>query len=147
MGGKAWWAALAAVAAQPAAAAELFVENRVEQRSGAFAGATLTLGLDGSRHRPARARLGLGIGRIDYSASRSRVDRSLTPGVGLALDGGRPHLLVGGSSLKEARTRLGLSDTTTTLLVLGGVAVAVVGVMALSDDDNDAGPCPIAAPC
>lgn len=150
MGGKAWCAAIAAmVTAQPLAAAELYFENRVEQRSGAFAGATLTLSLDGSRQRPARTRLGLGIGRIDYSgAPGARIDRKLTPGAGLTIVGSRPQFLVGGSSLKDAQTRLGLSRTTTTLLVLGGVAIAVFGIMELSGgDDDDDGPCPIAPPC
>lgn len=122
MGGKAWCAAMAAmVAAQPLAAAELYSDNRTAQRSGAFAGATLTMSLDGSRQRPARTRVGLGISRIHYSSlSTDRLDRRLSPGVGFALEGGRAQFQIGGSSLQETRARLGMSSTTTTLLVLGG---------------------------
>lgn len=149
MGARTWCAVAAALfAVQPLAAAELYDENRVERRSGAFAGATLTMSLDGGRERRAPARLGVGISRIEYrSASRARIDRSLTPGLELGFHRTGPRLLIGGSSLKETQARLGMSRTTTALLVLGGVAVAVVGIMALSGDDNDAGPCPIAAPC
>jgi hypothetical protein len=149
MGGKTWCLASAAlVAAQPLAAAELVDGNRIEQRSGAFAGATLTLGLDGSRERPAPARLGFGVSRIQLrSASAARVDRIQTPGLELALAGGKPQLMIAGQSAKAAQTRLGMSSTTTTLLIVGGIAVAVLGIMELTGDDDDDDSCPIAPPC
>jgi hypothetical protein len=149
MGRKTWFVASAAlVAAQPLAAAELFDGNRIEQRNGAFVGATLTLRLDGSRDRPAPAQLGFGVSRVQLrSASPARVDRIQTPGLELALADGRPRLLIGGESAETTRQRLGMSSTTTTLLVLGGIAIAAFAVVELTGDDDDDQSCPIAPPC
>ncbi|HEX8263464.1 MAG TPA: hypothetical protein VF547_11375, partial [Allosphingosinicella sp.] len=115
MGTKTWCAAAAAlIAAAPLEAAELLDGNRVEQRSGAFAGATLRIGLDGTRERPSTPRLGFGVSRVQLrSSSAARIDRVQTPGLELALAAGRPRLLVGGESAEAARTRLGMSSTTT----------------------------------
>ena len=150
MGTKTWCvAAVALVAAQPLAAAELVEGNRIEQRSGAFAGATFTLRLGGKSERSSPARLGFGVSRVQLrSASVARVDRIQTPGLELALAGGKPRLMIGGESARAAKTRLGMSSTTTTLLVAAGVAVALFGIMELTgDDDDEDGPCPINAPC
>lgn len=149
MGRKTWCAAAAAlVAAQPLAAAELVDGNRIEQRSGAFAGATFTLPLGGGSERSSRARLGFGVSRVQLrSASVARVDRIQTPGLELALAGGKPRLMIGGGSARAAQTKLGMSGSTTTLLVVAGIAVAVFGIIQLTGDDDDDGPCPINTPC
>lgn len=140
--------AVALVAAQPAAAADLYDGHRVEQRSGAFAGATLRVRLDRSRERTSPARLALGISRIQLrSASPARIDRTQMPGVELALARGAPRLLIGGETPEAAQRRLGMSGTATSLLVVAGLAVAVFAIVELSGDDDDDGPCPIQAPC
>lgn len=150
--GKWMWsvAAAALVAPQPVAAADLLDTSRAEHRVGAFAGATLTLGLDGSRERPAPARLGLGISRIRLSSAwPGRVDRTQSPGLELALAGGGPKLTIAGQEADAAQRRLGMNSTTTTLLILGGLAVAAFAIVELTGDDDgdDDGPCPIAPPC
>ena len=144
-------AAAALIAAQPLAAADLFDGNRVQPRSGAFAGATLTIGLDGSRERPSPPRLRLGVSRVQLrGASPARVDRIQTPGVELTLAAGEPRLLIGGEPPASAQKRLGMSRTTTTLLVLGGLALGAFAILELTgggDNDENEGPCPIAPPC
>jgi len=149
MGSKGWFVAAAAlVAAQPAAAAELYDGHRVEQRSGAFAGATLRVRLDGGGERSSPARLGFGVSRVLLrSDSPARIDRIQTPGLELTLAGSRPSLLIGGESQEAVRRRLGMNGSTTTLLIVGGVAIAAAAVFILASDGDDDGPCPIQAPC
>jgi len=148
MGSKGWCVAAAALAAaQPVAAAGLYDGHRIDQRSGAFAGATLRVSLDRTRERISPARLGFGVSRIHLrSDSPARTDRIQTPGVELTLAASRPRLLIGGERPDAVQRRLGMSSTATTLLVVGGLAVAAIAIVQLTDG-NDDGPCPIQGPC
>lgn len=143
-------AAAALIAAQPVAGAELVDGNRIEQRNGAFAGATFTVRLGGGSEGSSPARLGLGISRVQLrsASAAARVDRIHTPGLELALAGGKPRLMIGGEGARAAQTRLGMRDSTTTLLVVGGITVAVLGIVLLATgSDPDTKPCPINSPC
>jgi hypothetical protein len=65
---------------------------------------------------------------------------------------GKPLLMVGGRDTASIKRRMGLADSTgTILLVAGGIAAAVLAVSLLSDDSDDrtpnGGSCPIAPPC
>jgi hypothetical protein len=60
--------------------------------------------------------------------------------------------MVGGRDTASIKRRMGLADSTgTILLVAGGLAAAVLAVSLLSDDSDDRAPnggsCPIAPPC
>ena len=141
-------AAAAALAVQPAVAADLETAAAVGERRGSFAGATLRVPLDGGASRAARPRLAIGFSRVyERVDSTGRIERSVTPGLELGLDSGRPMLLVAGRNPATARQRLGIGGTTTTLLVVAGLAVAAFAIAELTDDEGEDGPCPIQGPC
>ena len=119
-------------------------EAGLEQRRGAFAGATLRL-LVGPRGAPApEARLGIGLirerrDRAGFVVERDSIGLPLAAG----LAGGRPELFVGGERLSRLERRLAANGDTTTVLVVGGVALGAAALLLLlADGEDDDGPCP-----
>ena len=131
-------AAAAAVAAQPAFAADLAGGRDIGHRSSAFAGATLRIGLDGHRAETSRPRLAFGVSRVyERVDSSARIARFEAPALELALGrSGRPQLLIGGQTASEARHRLGFAAAPAVLAVAGIGAVALVASAASDDDDE-----------
>ena len=104
----------------------------------------MELGRSGRVTPNARLRLGMTQSFADpRSASQARVYQH--PGIELGFSGERrPVLYVGGQSAKQIRERLALTDSTNnTVWIVLGVALAVVGVIVItnldglsSDEDN-----------
>lgn len=131
-------AVAAAIALQPAAAADLAGSDAGAQRSSAFAGATLRLGLDRHGPRAARPRLSLGISRVhERLGGDGRIDRFAAPGLELGLSGGRPLLMIGGETLPEARQRLGVNTSHAVLGIVGLSIAAFAAVELLGGGETE----------
>jgi hypothetical protein len=129
-------AAVALASAQPALAAGLHDDSQTGRRSGAFAGATFRVGLDGRRSEEARPRLAFSISRIDERLGASgRVERFTSPGLELTFTGARPQFLVGGMSFSESRQRLGVAPGIAVLAV-AGVAAAAAAMSSMGSADK-----------
>jgi hypothetical protein len=111
-----------------------------ESRSGAFAGASFTVGM-GARAKPPAARLQLGLRTLAGSGGALRTRHA--PALEIALGGKESGaLFVAGQSKAEVERRLGLSAGTPKAVWIGlTVALVVVGTMVLINLDNlgDAG--------
>ena len=145
-------AAVALSSAQPALAAGFHDESQTGRRSGAFAGATFQIGLDGRRADEARPRLAFGISRIDERLGMSaRVERFTSPGLELTFSGGTRQFLVGGMSLRESRQRLGVGPGVAVLAVAGVAAAAVAassfGSTSRADDELNRRQCLLPEGC
>lgn len=141
------WAAIlsgAALVAQPCLAAQdLTASGYVERRSGGFAGAQLKLELGRSARTVPTARLQVGMTHRYQGVGMSLPSRSFNvSALELGLTGGRqPLLLIGGQDTSSIKRRLGVNGSaTTTLLVVGGLALAGLAVLLITSDNNE---CPI----
>jgi hypothetical protein len=135
------FAAALAAAVQPCLAADdIRIAGFTEQRMAAFAGATLRVPLGTERaHRPS-LRLQLAPSYQQRDPASGAV-RSLRPeGVELGLAAGRPSFFVAGQRPSGIERRMNLGSTETTLLVVGGVAVAVLILAAVAGAQPTAGP-------
>lgn len=122
-------AAAALGSASPAFAAEDVRDpGQAGQRTAAFAGASLRLGLDGRSAGRADARLHAGFVRRS-PASAYAVPRfgGLAIGAGGA---GKPAFYLGGTELGRSRDRFGMSTGTAIAVGAGVVVLAVVAVAA-----------------
>ena len=136
-------AAVAGLAASPAAAAEdLRSATTGEQHRAAFAGATLRFDLGGPSAAAPQARLGVGLMRYRRDGSGALANQG-GPDLPIATGfvQGRPNLLVGGQPLSRIERRLNVTGSTTTLLLIGGIAAGAIAVALLVHGDDD-GPCP-----
>ncbi len=130
-------AALAALvlAAQPCAAADFRTAQQHNHAAGAFAGATLKLGLNGQRQKAPAVQLGLGISHTLHRAGSAAavqmpaLELRLTPAA-------RPHLLVSGQDPAAAGQRLGLSAGVA-LLALGGLGAGALLLTSASGGSKD----------
>jgi len=136
--------AVAAVMSAPASAAELpRTIDHSEQRQAAFAGAAVRLEFGGRTAAAPEARLGIGFSRYQRGgpgAFTSRTGPQLPLEIGLFE--GRPTFFVGGERASRMNQRLGFGNSTTPLLLVGGLAVGVLAVVLISGDDDDANTCP-----
>ena len=123
-----------ALAAQPCAAADDVRDPYgLAQRTGAFAGATLKLGLNESR-RGSEVQLGLGISQtLQRPGSAALVQ---IPGLELSFASGKPSFLIAGQSAASIQRRHGLAGAPV-LLAVGGLAGAALLVGAASGSDRD----------
>ena len=141
---KAWIAAAAALSlvAQPALAAEAFRDGGVrEQRNGAFAGVNFKVPLGTKQRVKPSARLQLTASREYLTDSGYRSVRPA--GLELGLSGkGKADVYVAGSRLADTERRLGLTGFDDWILPVALLGAVVVGVVLLTDTDNDAAPQP-----
>ncbi|MDP8993940.1 MAG: hypothetical protein M3N07_02995 [Pseudomonadota bacterium] len=138
-----WFVSAALIlSASPALAADAAqLQPGLERHSGAFVGATLRFDF-GRRSAPA-ARLGIGFAHSYSDPAGAVVARSQASALEIGLSSGRPELFVGGARVRDLERRLGATGSTTTLLVLGGLAVGAAALVMLSDDEDERdGPCP-----
>lgn len=129
-----------ALAAQPCFGADLFQDGHsLERRMGAYAGASVRIGLGAGEREAPSARLKLGMtGHETDRRSGARTQAFDASAVELGLGGGgRPLLWVGGRSTEELERRMGLDGTQTTLLVIGGLALAAGAALLLAGEDED----------
>ena len=138
-------ASAAMLVAQPCIAAPDFGDPRYADRQiGAFAGAQLKLALGGKERAVPTARLQLGMTQRYQGPGATAPSRSFDVSaleLGLATTG-KPMLLVGGQDTSALKRRLGVNGSTnTTLLIAGGVALAVVAVLLITADGSNAEPC------
>jgi len=136
-------AAVAGLAAAPVAAAEILRSATAgEERRAAFAGATLRFDLGGPTAAAPHARLGVGQLRYQRDGSGAFASQG-GPGLPIAAGfvQGRLNLFVGGEPLSRIERRLNVTGSTTTLLLIGGIAAGAIAVALLVDGDDD-GPCP-----
>lgn len=135
-------AAAAMLAAQPAAAADDFRERRgAETRTGAFAGFSLRVPMGEGRTERPRARLQLTTTASVREAGGATTTR-YAPGI--ELGSSRRHgvaLSIGGTDVRQVDQRLGLSGSrTTTILIVGGVVLAVLVLRAVVRAQPTPGP-------
>lgn len=139
-----------ALTAQPCWGAGSFRDApSLELHAGAYAGASVRIGLGAGDTRMPIARLKLGMtGHAIDSRSGARTQTFDGSALELGLGGGgRPLLWVGGRSTAEVRERMGLDGTQTTLLVVGGLALAAGAALLLaSEDDEESQVCPAIFP-
>lgn len=138
-------ASAAMLIAQPCAAAPDLSDSRsAERQTGAFAGALLKLDLGSKARSVPTARLQLGMTQRYQSFGARVPSRSSTVSafeLGLAASG-RPMLLLGGRDTAALKRRLGVNGSTeTTLLIAGGVALALVAVLLITSNGSNAEPC------
>jgi hypothetical protein len=135
-------AAAAALVAQPCLAAELYRESGAAQvRTGAFAGVSVRVPLEGSAPRRPTARLQLtSIREVRDTNGARRTFRG--DGVQLGADRrGRPALTIAGRNPLGERERLGIGGSTgTALLVVGGVVLVVFVLASVADAMPKPGP-------
>ncbi|HEX8216625.1 MAG TPA: hypothetical protein VF577_04085 [Allosphingosinicella sp.] len=135
-------AAAAMLTAQPCLAAEDFRESRAsETRTGAFAGLSFRMPLDGQSSRRPTARLQLtGIRQVREASGATRTFRAEGVQIGAGRDG-RLALTIAGQNPLEARERLGVGGSTgTTLLIVGGVVLVVYVLAAVAAATPRPGP-------
>jgi hypothetical protein len=139
--------ALALIASPGAAATDFRGGEPAAARTGLFAGATLRIGLDRRADRPA-ARLVAGSYRLTDLAGARLATRPAGLELGLTR-ASAPLLSFGGQPMADVQRRLGLNGSTGTLLLIGGaVALGVVALVVLSDDNDDCCLDPnLCAPC
>ena len=136
-----------AVATTPAIAADDLRTPITGETRAAFAGATFRLALGGTGRQAPQARLGIGMIRYGRDGAGPLVSRdgAALP-LAAGLDGGRLSFRAGGAALGPGQNRMGLSRTTTIVLVVGGlVAAGAVTALVLLDNDTNAvplNPCP-----
>lgn len=115
------------------AAQDIRPTHQMERHSAVLAGGTLTLPFGEARASRPRARLQLSTihtSRETQSASPQRT--YVTPGLELGLlRSGRVDFSIGGRSSVELERRLGAKGGTTTWIIVGGVAIAVIVLVAL----------------
>ena len=126
--------------ASPCMAAEDFRDfGSGERRSAAFAGANLRLEMGRSVAVPtARLQLAM-MHSYEDRQSPARNRKSGGRGLELGLTGfSKGALFLNGREAKPVQPKLGLGGGSTTFLIVGGVAVAVVGaLLAFGAFDND----------
>jgi hypothetical protein len=103
------------------------------RQAAAFAGANIRLPLGGKRAARPTARLQLGM--VDRSYGAGRVPAG---GLELGLTGrGKPEMFLGGRSAGDVRQRMKLNGSTgTTMVVVFGVVLLVVGVYVITNLDS-----------
>ena len=132
-------ALVAVLTTQPCLAA---VDHRegvnVEHRSAAFAGLTARLGFGAAKPELPTARLKLG---MTHSSTGSSAPSRLVQSSGLELgftSTVRPDLFIGGRKVAEMKKQLGIAGVSTTLLVVGGLAIAAAAALLIMDDGPNA---------
>ena len=124
-------AAAAMLLAQPGFAANLHQDSVGERHSAAFVGLRARLPLGGGRPEHPSVRLQLTSFHDYTDAAGTSLRRHRAPGLELGLNGtGQPVYFVGGIELRKSRDRLHAKGSTTTWLIAGGVAAALVLVLA-----------------
>ena len=139
---KAWIAAAAAMSmlSQPVLAAQAFRDTGAqEQRSGAFAGLNLRVPLGSREAARPTARLQMTTTHQYRSASSFR---SVRPdGIEFGLTGkGNADVYVGGARIADTEKKLGLTGMSDWILPVALLGAVVVGVVLLTDGDNDLPP-------
>lgn len=123
------------LAEQSALAAEdIGLLQQRETRTAVFAGGSLTLPFGQSRSSRPRARLQLSTIHTSRDVQSTSPQRTyVAPGLelGLSRSAGLDFSL-GGRSSRELERRLGAKGDTTTWIIVGGIAVAVIVVVALA---------------
>lgn len=122
-----------ALAAQPCLAAEdIGALSSPERQSSAFAGLHLRLPLgDGREAGKPSARLRLSMTHAYRDTSGATLRQYQSAGLELGLGArGKPAYFVGGRKLSDKDTRLGLSGSKTTWIIVGGVVVLAVVILA-----------------
>ena len=140
----AWIAAAAALSlvSQPVLAAEAFRDGGVRgQRTGAFAGVNFKVPLGTKQRVKPSARLQLTTSRDSITDSGYRSVRPAGLELGLT-DKGRADVYLGGNRLSDTEKKLGLTGFGDWVLPVALLAAVVVGVVLLTDTDNDAEPQP-----
>ena len=138
-------AALLAGAA-PASAQDVNRAAGFHSAPSAFAGATLRLELGASRKAAPEARLGVGIARERRDAAGGYLGTKVSPlTFALGAEDGRAGFFAGNEPLSRTRSRLGMAEGSSPLLLLGGIAAGAVAIVLLTGgdgEDEDDGPCP-----
>ena len=135
----AWLAAAAAlsITSQPVLAADAFRDfGGHEQRNGAFAGFNLKVPLGTRAAARPSARFQLTTVHEHRSLSGVRSYRPAGFEFGLTAKG-KPDMFVGGARLADTEKRLGLTGGTDWLLPVALLGAVIVGVVLLTDGDND----------
>jgi len=120
--------------AHPCVASDLRDSQATMRQSSAFAGLNVRLPLGQAQTAKPTARLQLAASHTfrDERTGATQTFRSQ----GLEIGGtksGRPTLYLNGQSTADVEKKLGIGGTGTTLLVVGGIVLAIVVVVALSD--------------
>lgn len=116
------------------AAQDIRPTHQIERQSAVFAGGSLTIPLGEARTRRPRARLQLSTIHTSRDVQSASPQRTyVTQGVELGLSrAGAIDLYIGGRNSEELERRLGVRGDTTTWIIVGGVAVAVIVLVALA---------------
>ena len=110
--------------------------------SAAFAGANVSLALGRGGHPRPAARLQLGVTHT-YPDTRSAAPTQMHRFSGFELGAstnGEPIFYLGGQDVRNVEQRLGVKGSTGTVLIVGGVLVALV-VVALMSSGGQLSPC------
>ena len=138
-------ASAAMLVAQPCLAAPDAGDPRyADRQTGAFAGAQLKLALGSKERAVPTARLQLGMTQRYQGHGATAPSRSFNvSALELGVTGtGRPMLLVGGQDTSALKRRLGMNGSNnSTLLIAGGVALAVVAVLVITREKEGSEPC------
>jgi hypothetical protein len=129
-------AALSMAAATPSLAADDLRDNgSFERRSGAFAGANLRMPL-GTKAATPTARLQLTMIHSLEDRQSGSPTRSFKPaGFELGISGKKaPALFLNGQSMAATKQKLGLSGSTKTIAIIGGVLLAGAAAFLIFND-------------
>ncbi len=135
-------AAVAMLAAQPCLAADDFRGlGAGERQSAAFAGMRLRLPMGSANSERPSARLQLTTFHDYRDAAGAMVRSHRSPGMELGLDRfGRTSFQMAGQDMAQAQQRLGVSGSTRTALIIGGVVVVVLLLAAVTSTVPGPGP-------
>jgi hypothetical protein len=152
MKGKGTPAVMAAIllsVGQPASAAqEIGHGGRAIVGTGGFAGVNVRLGFRNGAVDPI-ARLRLGISHLSSDggpASTLRLQHGSAVELGFSRLGGA-DLFVGGQKLRDMQSRFGLTPASTSLFIVGGLALGAVAVAAMAGGDSESTPERPRSPC
>lgn len=129
-------AAILATGVTPLAAADLsYGSGSQDRRVAAFAGANVRIPLGAKAGAKLSARLQLTTVHSyqdRYSAAPARTYRS--PGLELGLSAKKPAIFMMGQDVAKMQQKLGIGGSTSTLLIVGGVAIAALAVYLITDE-------------
>lgn len=132
--------------AAPALAQDVNRAAGFHPRPSAFTGATLRMEFGASRRAAPEARLGVGMLRERRDAAGFYLGSKVSPlTFALGAEDGQAEFFAGSEPLSRSRSRLGMAEGSSPLLLLGGIAAGAVAIVLLTggdDEDEDDGPCP-----